>query len=153
MFYSLVAATTRRMLASRGRGDYIIVIWSPEVLTPGLFLRPWTWAYLPVSSGSPPHTAIGVVWRTEVILTELLSDKIHSSLFSMHLVMQIVSDMYCIVVYPRPWAVPWCCRGQCSVIYVSYWTRAGPKSGKLPRFWILRLQRDRGGQQRPRPPI
>lgn len=59
----------------------------------------------------------------------------------------------CIVVYPRPWAVPWCCRGQCSVIYVSYWTRAGPKSGKLPRFWILRLQRDRGGQQRPRPPI
>ena len=65
--------------------------------------------------------------------------------------MQIVSDMYCVV--STPLAVPWCYWGQCSVIYVSYWTRAGPKSGKLPRFWILGLQRDRGGQQRPRPLI
>ena len=33
MFYSLVATITW-MLASLGRGDYIIVIWSPEVLIP-----------------------------------------------------------------------------------------------------------------------
>ena len=38
-------------------------------------------------------------------MTELTSDKIHSSLFSMHLVMQIVSDMYCGVSTPLGCAV------------------------------------------------
>ena len=85
--------------------------------------------------------------RAEVILTGHLRDKIHSSSFSSVSILSCKLFQICIVVYLRPWAAPWCYWGQCSVIYVSYWTRAGPKSGKLPRFWILGLQRDRGGQQ------